>query len=334
MSNVPQPLVSIIIPVYNAEKYLEETILSALNQTWPNKEIIIVNDGSTDNSLPIANKFVGPYVKVYSQVNKGASTARNKGLSKARGDYIQFLDADDLLSPDKINSQVKQLLGNTDTLSVCPVIHFRTDCTDLNQLQPDEKELVYYKETNDPFELLLAVYGIGPGQVGMIPVHSWLTPVNLILKAGKWNENLTVNDDGEFFCRVVLASKAIRVSNGVFCYYRKYNGTSVQSMSGNRDLKSLTSQYNSLILLKHHLEKFRNDDRINIVTSKNLLILLILTYPKYKTLTKKITADIKKLGNISYSPVMGGHAIEFIKNIFGWKIARLIQYWYHNILHS
>jgi len=334
MSNTQLPLVSIIIPVYNAEKYLEETILSALNQTWPNKEIIIVNDGSADNSLSIAKKFAGTYIKVFSQENKGASAARNKGLSEARGDYIQFLDADDLLSPDKISSQVKQLLGNTDTLSICPVIHFKTDCTDLNQLQPDEKELVYYKETNDPFELLLAVYGIGPGQVGMIPVHSWLTPVNLILKAGKWNENLTVNDDGEFFCRVVLASKAIQVSNGVFCYYRKYNGTSVQSMSGNRDLKSLTSQYNSLILLKHHLEQFRNDNRINIVTSKNLLTLLMISYPEHKTLTKKIMADIENLGDISYSPVIGGHTIETIKNIFGWKIARLIQYWYYNMMRS
>jgi glycosyltransferase involved in cell wall biosynthesis len=334
MSETQLPLVSIIIPVYNTEKYLEETINSAINQTWPNKEIIIVDDGSADNSLLIANKFAGPNIKVFSQENKGASAARNKGLSEASGAYIQFLDADDLLSPDKINSQLKQLLGYTDTLSICPVIHFRTDCIDLNKLQPDKKELAYYKEAHGPFEFLLIVYGIGPGPGGMIPVHSWLTPVNLILEAGKWNENLTMNDDGEFFCRVALASKAILVSNDVFCYYRKYIGISVQSMSGNRDLKSLTSQYNSLILIKHHLEQFRKDKRINIVTSKSLSTLLMITYPKYKTLTKKIAADIKKLGNISYSPVMGGRAIEFIKSIFGWKIARLIQYWYHNIIHS
>ncbi|HZX58320.1 MAG TPA: glycosyltransferase family A protein, partial [Mucilaginibacter sp.] len=106
-----QPLVSIIIPVYNSEKHLAETISSALEQTWPNKEIIIVDDGSADNSLAIAKSFASENVKVFHQPNKGASAARNKGIQEAKGDYIQFLDADDLLMPNKIAAQVKQLAG-------------------------------------------------------------------------------------------------------------------------------------------------------------------------------------------------------------------------------
>ncbi len=108
------PLVSILIPCYNSEQWLAETIESALAQTWKNIEIIIVDDGSTDNSLAIAKSFESSIVKVISQENKGASTARNIALKEAQGDFIQYLDADDLLAPDKIELQVGLLENNGD----------------------------------------------------------------------------------------------------------------------------------------------------------------------------------------------------------------------------
>ena len=91
-----QPLVSILIPCYNSEKWLAETLESALAQTWQNKEIIVVDDGSSDGSLSIAQKFSSSKVAVISQKNRGASSARNLALGKAQGDFIQYLDADDL----------------------------------------------------------------------------------------------------------------------------------------------------------------------------------------------------------------------------------------------
>ena len=99
-------LVSILIPSYNAEHWIAETIESALSQTWDNKEIIIVDDGSTDQTLQIAKKFESTLVKVISQENRGANVARNKALEFAQGDYIQWLDADDVLSPLKIEMQM------------------------------------------------------------------------------------------------------------------------------------------------------------------------------------------------------------------------------------
>ena len=99
-------LVSILIPAYNAEKWISHTINSALSQTWKNKEIIIVDDGSCDNTFEIAKKFESDNVKVVSQENKGASSARNTAISYAQGSYIQWLDADDLLAPDKIAIQM------------------------------------------------------------------------------------------------------------------------------------------------------------------------------------------------------------------------------------
>ena len=91
-------MISIIIPVFNSEKYIEQTIKSAIDQTWANKEIIIIDDGSTDNSLAIAKQFKNDRIKIITQQNKGASAARNKGIAEAKGTYIQFLDAVDILS--------------------------------------------------------------------------------------------------------------------------------------------------------------------------------------------------------------------------------------------
>ena len=93
-----QPLVSILIPAYNAQQYIAETIRSALAQTWPRKEIIIVDDGSIDGTLALARSFASASVQVVTQQNQGAAAARNKAFSLCQGDFIQWLDADDPLN--------------------------------------------------------------------------------------------------------------------------------------------------------------------------------------------------------------------------------------------
>ncbi len=94
--------VSVIIPIYNSEQFLEETIKTVLHQDYKNIELILVDDGSTDGSLQIAKKYESDKVTVLHQLNQGACVARNLGLEHATGIYIQFMDADDLLSSSKI----------------------------------------------------------------------------------------------------------------------------------------------------------------------------------------------------------------------------------------
>lgn len=93
--------VSILIPVYNVEKYLSKCLESILLQTYKNIEIIIINDGTTDSSLEIANLYASKYdfIHVYSYENAGISTTRNRALEKATGDYYLFVDSDDYLDP-------------------------------------------------------------------------------------------------------------------------------------------------------------------------------------------------------------------------------------------
>src|SRR5271156_4902093 len=101
-----KPLVSILIPAYNAEAWIADTLRSAVAQTWEPKEIIVVDDGSKDRTLEDARQFEPDGVRGITQTNQGAAAARIAAFSLSRGDYIQWLDADDLLSPDKVAKQM------------------------------------------------------------------------------------------------------------------------------------------------------------------------------------------------------------------------------------
>ncbi|MGB3535685.1 MAG: glycosyltransferase [Microcoleaceae cyanobacterium] len=105
-------LISIIIPVYNGEKTIQETILSVLNQTYKNIEIIIINDGSTDSTLEVISSIPNSNIKVFSYPNTGVSASRNRGIAEAKGEYISFIDADDLWTPDKLETQFNALQEN------------------------------------------------------------------------------------------------------------------------------------------------------------------------------------------------------------------------------
>jgi glycosyltransferase involved in cell wall biosynthesis len=111
------PLVSVIVPVYNCETYVEEAIRSVLEQDYPAKEIIAVDDGSTDGTLAVLRGF-GDHIRVVAQPNGGPPRARNAGLREARGDYIAFLDADDVWLQGKLSVQVAHMEANPD-VGVC-----------------------------------------------------------------------------------------------------------------------------------------------------------------------------------------------------------------------
>lgn len=111
-------MISVIIPSYNQEQYLSDCIDSVLDQTVKPHEIIVVDDGSTDNSLEISRKY-GAKIKVISQVNKGLSSARNTGIMNATGDYVLPLDADDILLPNAIE-KLQEVIGDTSADIISP----------------------------------------------------------------------------------------------------------------------------------------------------------------------------------------------------------------------
>lgn len=101
--------ISMIIPAYNAEQTIRETIQSVLEQTFSDFEIIVIDDGSNDRTSDIIQKIADPRLKCFSYTNGGSSVARNRGISHAKGEFIAFLDADDLWTPDKLELQIEAL---------------------------------------------------------------------------------------------------------------------------------------------------------------------------------------------------------------------------------
>lgn len=223
------PLVSIIIPCHNAERWLAGTLESALAQTWTAKEIIVINDGSSDNSLTIARSFASRGVRVADQPNQGASAARNHGLRLARGEFIQFLDADDLLAPDKIAHQVAALTAApAGSVAAGPWGTFHLLPADARfHPEPVWADLA-------PLDWLVRSWSGG----GMFPPLVWLTPRRVIDAAGPWNEALSLDDDGEYFCRVLLQSSAIRFVPGAISYYRTHDGPRLSASRGDRAARS------------------------------------------------------------------------------------------------
>src|SRR5699024_1200447 len=120
-------LISVIIPIYNKEEYLDECINSVVNQTYKNLEIILVNDGSTDRSEVIINKWYKKDDRIVflNQENKGVSSARNKGISKANGEYVFFIDADDRLEDNALNLLYKYSLINKSDIIMSNFIHVK-----------------------------------------------------------------------------------------------------------------------------------------------------------------------------------------------------------------
>lgn len=327
MTAIAPPLISVIIPLYNAEKYISECVISVLNQTWSNIEVIIIDDGSTDNSLAIAKEFEAENVKVLSQQNKGASAARNKGLREAKGDYIQFLDADDLLSKNKIEDQMLSLNGSTDHVSISTTIHF-LDGT--NHLLSTEAEGCWYNSNfDDPIDFLTKLYAgheIYKGFGGMITIHAWLTPRALIEKAGLWNETLTVDDDGEFFCRVILQSKGIRYAAKAINYYRKFEQN--RSLSSKKTEASFASIMLAIDLKIKYLKPYIARPILEKVFARHYWEIGVMAFPRYKQLSNIALKKAKHL-NFSGSKYKAGKLSTWLSKLIGWKIVRLLSFLKH-----
>jgi glycosyltransferase involved in cell wall biosynthesis len=320
-----KPLVSIIIPAYNAAKFIAETIQSAKAQTWANIEIIVIDNGSTDNTQEVIEGFKADIMLLKLADNKGAAAARNAGLSVAKGQYIQFLDADDLLSADKIESQLKVLNQLTTQLATCKTVHFNNG-DDPKKTEPTRSW--FDKDIDDPVDFLVKLYAgddVLPGYGGMITVHSWLTPADLITKAGLWNEELSVDDDGEFFCRVILASEGIRYSDDALCYYRKFNDG--RSLSGQKTLNALQSVVKATDLKYAHLKAKFPAAIVDKVFARFYWWTGALAYPKFKEQSAICINKAKKLGYCGEQYV-GGPTGHLIAKVLGWKAARLFAHLY------
>jgi glycosyltransferase involved in cell wall biosynthesis len=310
-----KPLVSILIPAYNAAELIGDTLLSALAQTWERREIIVVDDGSRDQTLQVARQFEKRGVQVVSQENQGAAAARNSLLAMSRGDYIQWLDADDLLAPDKIEKQVVALgeYGNKRILLSSGWARF--------MCRPDRAKFVSTALWCDlsPVEWLTRRME----QNLYMQTATWLVSRELTEAAGTWDTRLMSDDDQEYFCRVLLASNGVRFVPEARVYYRasgfgslSYIGTSYRKQQ---------AHWCSIQLHVSYLRSLERSERTRRACLRFLQDRMAVFYPERLDIFREAEEVSRNLGGQLEVPRLP-RKYAWIKALFGWgavKRARL-----------
>ena len=315
-----QPLVSILIPAYNAERYIAQSIESALNQTWPNKEIIVVDDGSKDRTFEISKGFERRGVKVIPQENKGHCAAANRGFSESKGELIKFFDADDLMSPENIELQIEALDRDYDSIASSEWGRFYRD--DISTYKPNPETVWRHMP---PVDWLV---GAWRNAQPMMQCAIFLIPRRILEKSSLWDERLSLIDDFEFFTRVILASKGIKFTPGAKLYYR--SGISGGSLSGLQTREGAESAYLSIGLGTSHLLKVENSSRTRLVCANVYQNFIYSFYPKFKDLIQKASQKVYEHGGADIA-MPASPSLQFISRLLGWKAAKYLQYFLYQI---
>ena len=315
--NFMRAFVSILIPAYNAENWIADTLESAIAQTWPHKEIIAVDDGSTDGTLPIARRFESKGVRVVTQSNQGAAAARNTASSLSRGDYIQWLDADDLLSPDKITLQMQaaEEIRDRRTLFSSPWASFR--------YRPAKAKFIPTPLCSDldPTEWLTRKW---EGNWHM-QTATWLVSRELTEAAGPWDTRLLGDDDGEYFARVINASTGIRfVQSRV--YYRITPSSRLSHIG--RSNKKMEAQFLGMKLQIGYLRARDDSDRVRAACVNYLQTWLPNFYPNRPDLVQEAQQLAASLGGRLSLP-KASWKYAWIEKLFGFGAAKHAQLCYN-----
>ena len=304
------PLVSILIPSYNAAPWIAESIKSALAQSWGRKEIIIVDDGSRDETAAIARRFASPTVSVVTQANQGAAAARNKALSLSQGDYIQWLDADDILIPDKITRQMAAIeRSETDVLLSCSWGSFIyrpwkaqfhptplwCDLTPLEWLSRKMEQNLHMQTA------------------------TWLVSREITDRAGPWNERLSLDDDGEYFCRVLLVSERVCFVPEAKVLYRAASSTSLRNVDGSS--RKTESQFRSTQLHVQYIRSLCDSERVRNICVKYLQRRVRNFIPERPDLVEELKKLANSLGGKLQMPELGGR-YSLLERFFGYSFAK------------
>ena len=335
-------IVSIIVPVYNAEKYLEKCLCSLVKQTYKDLEIILIDDGSTDNSMNFLKKYgdSDKRIKIFTQTNKGAAIARNYGLSIANGEYVIFLDSDDCFEKDLIEISLKKAKKYNSDIAIFRAESF-DNVTGVSAPLNDKigkylkycKKIFSYKDIpDDIFDSFL------------------IAPWNKLYKKSFLDEykiefqNIKRTNDLLFTSKSLICARRIILVNKILLHYRTGLVNSLQS--GNT--KTPLEFYKALYALKDYLEK--NNLYNEVKKSYQKLVVDVTFYninsiksnEKYKELVDyfqtegfrnlgfidyKYEKSLSFMGYLQYRCVMSKNCLDNINLLrFLYKIFKISQY--------
>ena len=310
-----KPLVSILIPAFNAQNWIADTIKSATSQVWQRKEIIVVDDGSTDETLAVARQFASRELKVVAQSNQGAAAARNHAFSLCQGDYVQWLDADDLLAPDKISRQMSVVEGIQDRrlLLSCAWGRF------IYRVRRAKFTSTKLWCDLSPVEWLI----LKLSEDAYMQTDTWLVSRELCEAAGPWDTRMLSDDDGEYFCRVILASNGIRFVPDAKAFYRvtPSNRLSYVGLSDRKKDALLLS----IRLHLEYLQSFENSMRVRTACVTFLQNSLINFYPERPDIVEEMQQLAAKCGGSLALPRLRWK-YAWIEPLLGWSLGKRAQY--------
>ena len=311
--------VSIIIPLYNSEAYIAQTIDSCLAQTHDNIEIIVIENGSTDQGYQVVKSIDDKRLSVFQITTPNAAAARNYGFQKATGTYVMFLDADDVLAPNKIELQLAALSAKPEGwIACCAWAKFKTNTKEA-VISPQKVWNI-----QNPIDWCLQSW-MGEGM--MIP-GCWLIPKPIIDKAGLWDERLSLHDDGEFMCRVLLASKGNVFVENTVVYYRQL-ATSLSRQ--NQSYRAAKSALNVCESYRKSLLPLYDGPKVRQALAYNYRRFMYEFHPKHKDLLQQARQSIQTL-DVKNLPLIGGENFKKLTKIVGFYNALSLRESFTNLM--
>lgn len=306
-------LISVIMPCYNAQDYIAAAIESVLAQTHKRLELIIINDGSTDRSEEIINGFNDQRIKHIIQKNKGQCVASNNGLKYAKGDFIKFFDADDIMNESHLEAQLQRLARNKNCVASCTWGRFYNEEAQSARFVP---ETVWQDmDTLDWIKASLRQ------KYDMMGAWLWLIPRNIIEKAGGWDERLSLNNDFEFSVRLLLHAERVLFAGGARMYYRSGMAS---ALSQEKSRSKFEAAILSTRLGCEYLLNKENSPEMRLLCANRYQEWLFRIFPYYTDLQEELQRKIDLLGG-SDRKLDGGRVMRTIDGLVGWKKAKRIQ---------
>lgn len=285
--------ISIIVPIYNVERYLEKCIQSLVSQSFINLEIILINDGSTDNCINICKKYeeIDKRIKIIDKINEGVSATRNKGLAVATGDFIAFVDPDDWIDKNMLENMHSRLVKNSGDICICNYYK------EIGEKRLKEEVLTDkgYINNIELINRMVGVESIGKEKNNIMgSVCRFLFRKETIDNL-RFKENFSMCEDLLFCLKAVLISKKIYVDNQPYYHYRIREGSATNTYD--------PELYDKYICIRYEIEKFILMNHIGETALANLknrdalwgIDLLLNISKKNNHINKEKTKEIKNV---------------------------------------
>ena len=305
---------SICIPAFNNGQYIEATINSILRQSYKNIEIVVVEDGSTDNTVTVLKNIKDERLKFTTQPNQGAAAARNAAYKLSSGAFIKFMDADDLLSDGCIETQLNKIIDHPDSIASTKWGRFYlADKSDF-KLSPEK----VWKDLSGIDWLVNSLIDTG---ANMMQPGIFLIPRNVVEKAGPWNESLSLIDDFEYMVRLITSSNMVLFCEDAVLMYR--SGLR-NSLSGKDSPIHMASALKSLQLGVAQILSTRNDSITRQACANTYKRWAYQFYPSHNKMYNELEHEIHSLGG-SNTVIIAGRLFTILSKIIGWKNAKKLK---------